>query len=78
MDINQLLFSHPAYIDESTKETYIFTMGNLIAVLGISLAFAVLRGDAYLEPANVLVLLMVELLAGELIFVCNAKNEDME
>ena len=78
LDINQLLFNYPAYIDDSTKESYIFTMSNLASILGICFGFAVLKGDSFIEPANILILLIVELLATELIFACTSKNEDIE
>mmetsp|Transcript_5839 Transcript_5839/g.5008 ORF Transcript_5839/g.5008 Transcript_5839/m.5008 type:complete len:162 (+) Transcript_5839:1612-2097(+) len=55
------LFKYATFMEECTKESYVYCIGSMLSLVILSFIYALVKGDTLFEPVHYLILLAIEL-----------------
>ena len=62
------LFKYATYLEEWTKESYVYCISSMLSLIFLSLIFALFKGDTLFEPIHYCILLAFEVVISEFLF----------
>ncbi|CAI2381776.1 unnamed protein product [Moneuplotes crassus] len=71
------LFKYATYMEECTKESYIYCIGSILSMTILSLVFAICKGDTLFEPVHYMILLALEIGISEFLFTTIVESEEI-
>jgi hypothetical protein len=71
------LFKYATFMEECTKDSYIYCISSIMSVTLLSLIFAVFRGDTLFEPVHFLIFLCIEIGISEFLYSTIVDSEEV-
>ena len=71
------LFKYATYMEECTKESYVYCIGLILSLAILSFIFAIFKGDTLFEPIHYLILLGMETGISEFLFSTIVDSEEV-
>jgi len=62
------LFKYAYFLEQCTKESYVYCISSILSMVFLSLIFAVAKGDTLFEPVHFIIMLIIEMLVHEFLF----------